>query len=462
GAARDQGLVDRAVSRGVGGAERADATYTRPTIGAPAARSDAAVIGFLAFIGVLMAYGIDAALPAYDELGADFDLDDRGVSPAIVGTPYFVGAAIGQLGFGVAADRFGRRSTLLVGFAVYGLAAVGSAVADELWLLLGARFMWGIGAAAPSVLRFAIARDLYEGDRLARVISTFSAVFLLGPIFVPFAGEAIVAVGSWRTVFVVAVPPAAIAMVWTSAFGETLAPKHRRPLQVAPIVEGFRAVVRTRVTRWVVVSQVFIAGSFFIWLGSAQPIIDVVYDRDDQFTIFFGLSGAGMALALLFNNRLIDRFGTRRMVRLASTGFVTVTAIGLIVTLATDGTPSFALWFGWAILANACSMVIGPMSASLALEPMEDKAGTASALLGVAQFGLGALLAAVVDAQVGSTVTPMLVGSLVYGLISLAALLVALAALSESELSHSAAGSEARPSGARPPGLASSAARLDT
>lgn len=399
-------------------------------VGAP--RSDARVITFLAFIGVLMAYGIDAALPAFDELRADFDLDDRGISPAIVGTPYFVGAAVGQLVFGVVADRFGRRPTLLTGFGIYGLAAVGAAVAGELWLLLVARFVWGVGAAAPSVLRFAIARDLFDGDRLARVISTFSAVFLLGPIFVPFVGEAIVAFGSWRTVFAIALPLSLVAIGWTVVFGETLAPEHRRPLRFTPIVDGFRAVVRTPVTRWVMVSQVFITGAFFIWLGSAQPVIDVVYDRDEQFTIFFGLSGAGMALALLANNRLIDRFGTRRMVRLASAGFVIVTVAGLVVAVIGDGRPPFALWFGWAVLANACAMVIGPMSASLALEPMADKAGTASALLGVAQFGVGALLAAVVDAQIGDSVTPMLVGALVYGSISLGAMLLALAAPSVS------------------------------
>lgn len=400
--------------------------------GAGSGASDARVIGFLAFVGVLMAYGIDAALPAFDELRADFDLDARGISPAITGTPYFVGAAIGQLGFGVLADRFGRRPTLLAGFTIYAVGALGSAVSQELWQLLGARFVWGIGAAAPSVIRFAIARDLYDGDRLARVVSTFTAVFLLGPIFVPFAGEAIVAVGSWRTVFAVALVLVAVAMAWTHHFGETLAPEHRRPLRFAPIVDGFRAVVRTPVTRWLMLAQVFLAGAFFTWLGSAQPVIDVVYGRDDQFTIFFGLSGAGMAIALLVNNRLIDRFGTRPMVRVASTSFVAVTAVGLLVAVLADGRPAFALWFGWAVLANACSMVITPMTASLALEPMADRAGTASALLGVAQFGLGALLAAIVDARIGSTVTPMLVGGLVYGALSWAMIRLALTSASDS------------------------------
>jgi len=392
-------------------------------------QSDGGVVAFLAFVGMLMAFGIDASLPAFDELRADFDLDDRGISPAIVGTPYFVGAAVGQLAFGVLADRFGRRSTLIIGFVLYGAAAAACAASTELWVLVAMRFVWGIGAAAPSVLRFAIARDLYSGDRLARVITTFSAVFLLGPIFAPFAGEALVSLGSWRTVFLFGAPLSAVALVWTIGFGETLAPEHRRPLRFSPIVDGFRAVVATPVTRWVMIGQVFNAGAFFIWLGSAQPIIGQVYNLDDRFTLVFAISGVGMAIALFLNRRLIDRFGTHQMIRSASISFVVVTSVGVVIALVAGGRPAFALWLGWAVLANASSTVITPMSASIALEPMADKAGTASALLGMAQFGLGALLAAVVDAQVGDTVTPMLVGALLYGVVALIALLKGLAAV---------------------------------
>ena len=113
------------------------------------------------------------------------------------------------------------------------------------------------------------------------------------------------------------------------------------------------------------------------------------------------------------------------MVVLAATAFVVLAAVGLAGTLAADGVPSIWWWFGWAFLANAMSMIMGPMSASLALEPMADKAGTASAILGVAQLGVGAGLAAIVDAQIDATVTPMLLGALVYGVLGLGCLILA-------------------------------------
>lgn len=198
-------------------------------------RSERSVVGFLAFIGILMAFGIDAALPAFDELKLAFELDERGLSPAITGTVYFVGMALGQLVCGVLADRFGRRPVLLGGIAIYSIGAFVAALAPNLEILLVARLVWGLGASAPTVLRSAIARDLFSGDQMARVISTFSAVFLLGPIFVPFIGEGILLIGSWRLVYSAALVLAVITGLWAARFGETLDPAHRRTLELAPL-----------------------------------------------------------------------------------------------------------------------------------------------------------------------------------------------------------------------------------
>ncbi len=339
-------------------------------------------MAFLAFVSVLMAFGIDAALPAFDELRQDFGLDARGLSPAITGTPYFVGMAIGQLIFGVLADRFGRRPIMMVGLSVYALGALGAATANGLGMLLVGRFIWGLGAAAPAVLRMAIARDLYAGERMARVVSLVTAVFLIGPIVVPFIGEWILLTGSWRAVFAVAIALAAVALAWAFAFGETLAPEHRQPLRIRPITRAFAAVVTTRVTLWAIIAQAFFGAAFFIWLGSAQPVIDRIYGRSSQFTLLFGLSGVGMAAALLVNNRLISRFGVRPMAVRAAWVFVLAGLAGLTVAIAWGGVPPLWAWFAWALVANAMSMIMTPMCAAIALGPMADQAGMASAVLG--------------------------------------------------------------------------------
>ena len=167
------------------------------------------MIRFLAALGILLAFGIDAALPAFDEIVADLPEATGRIS--LIGTVYFLGMAAGQLVFGPLSDRFGRRNALLAGMGLYAFGAIAAALASSFTLLLVARAIWGLGAASPAVLRVAIARDLYDGDQMAKVVTIVMAVFLIGPIVAPFLGEAILQVGSWRLVFTAAVALAALA-----------------------------------------------------------------------------------------------------------------------------------------------------------------------------------------------------------------------------------------------------------
>lgn len=380
------------------------------------------MVSYLAYLGILLAVGIDISLPAFDELAQAFGLDERGVSVGVVGTVYIVGMAVGQLFYGVAADRFGRRGVMVFGIALYTVGVLTALLAPTLEVLLVGRLVWGLGAAAPFALRTAIARDLYEGDRMARVITLVTAVFLLGPIFVPIVGAGILLVAPWQGVFAAALIASTVALFWTVRFGETLAPQHRRSLELRPLVDALRIVVTTRTTIGHIAAQTFVGAAFFVWLGSAQPIIDDVYGRGPQFALWFAVSGVITATALLLNGRMIDRFGARNVAWAIAIAFVVAAAAGSMLAVSAEGVPPFAVWFAWASTSNALATLLTPLCSALALAPMPAIAGTASAVLGLITLGLGALLAATVDAMIDETVTPMVVGSLVFGVLGLLAL----------------------------------------
>lgn len=375
-----------------------------------------ATTAYLAFLGILLAFGIDVALPAFDDIEAD--LSTGGASISLIGTLYFLGMAVGQVVYGPVADRFGRRPALLFGLGLYASGAIASALAPSFGFLLMARLMWGLGAAAPGALRTAIARDLFEGDQMARVVTAVTAVFMIGPIFVPIVGQAILSVAPWPAVFVAAAALAAGAMVWTAWFGESLAPENRRPLATRPLIEAAGIVVQTRVTIGHIAAQTFSGAAFFIFLGSSQPIIDRIYGREAQFVYFFAAGGLLMVLALLVNNRLIARDGAWARALLTSNALVTITGVGLAVALITDGTPTIWIWFACVAAANACITTLTPMCSALALQPMGALAGTASAVLGVITFAGGALLAALVDARIEDTVTPMAIGYFLFATVA--------------------------------------------
>ena len=183
---------------------------------------------------------------------------------SLIVTTYFLGIAAGQMFWGLLSDRYGRRPILISGLILYGIGAAGSASAGNMTMLLVARSIWGLGAAAPSVLRNSIARDLYSGDKLARITSLTMAIFLIGPAVAPSVGELIILAGSWRSVFAVAVPLALLGIWLAVRFGETLAPENMRPLAARTVIIGIRTFLGNRASLFFTLSTMFASGAFFI------------------------------------------------------------------------------------------------------------------------------------------------------------------------------------------------------
>ena len=256
-------------------------------------RSELEVIAFLAFIGMSVAFGIDATLPAFDEMRPDVGLPPGSNRITLAVTVYFLGMAAGQVVYGPVADRFGRAPTLRIGMVIYALGATGSMLATDFEFLLASRLVWGLGASAATLMNLTILRDLYTGDRMARMMSTITAVFLVGPVVVPLIAEGILRTMSWRWVYAVGIVLAAAVTAWGIRFGETLDPANRRPLRVGPTIDAFRRVVTCRRTVLYASALLFADGAFLIFLGSTQQVFEVVYDRADEFAVLFAASAIG-------------------------------------------------------------------------------------------------------------------------------------------------------------------------
>lgn len=382
--------------------------------GTSPSRSDRHVIAFLALTGTLLALGIDIALPAFDEIRPAIGLDPSSNRITLMITVYFVGMAVGQLVWGPISDRFGRIPTMYAGVGLYVVAALGAAFAPNLATMLVVRSIWGLGAAAPAGLRNSIARDLYSGDDMARVMSLMMAIFMVGPIAAPLLGELILYVLDWRSVFLFCAIAGCGQLLWAHRFGETLPLDARRPLRFGPTMAALAEVVRTRVTLAYTVAFGFSSASFFVFLSSAQPIMDRLYGRADQFAIIFGASGIVMAGAFVATNRLVSAFGGRRVALWSSASALVVAIVSLVIVLATDGLPSFWLWLLPVLVVNLAAAPLGPVGITLALEPMGEMAGTASGVVGFLSLMIGSVSAAFIDAQITTTVTAMAVGSVVF------------------------------------------------
>ncbi|MFW6084252.1 MAG: multidrug effflux MFS transporter [Gemmatimonadota bacterium] len=370
----------------------------------------------LAMSMAMGALGIDLMLPAFDAMRADLGL--AADSNAIAGTvtTYFFGLALGTFVYGPLADRYGRRRALFISYGIYGVGAVASALAASLELLLFTRFVWGIGAAGSRVIAFAVIRDAYGGEEMSRAMSLVMAVFVIVPIFAPTVGAGIVAVSSWRWVFGACVIFAVFIAAWTTRLPETLRAEHREEARRAGLLKALRVVLSNRIAVGYGLAMTALYAVFISYLGSSELIFGDVFDQDANFPYIFGGLAAVMGAAMLLNARFVRSIGTRRFSHTVMLAYL-VAALGLVVyAYSTGGRPPLLPFLvALAIIFTGHALMI-PNLNSIAMDPMEKVAGTASSIMGAAQLGLGALLGSFIDRAFDGTILPLSLGFVGYGL----------------------------------------------
>ena len=375
-------------------------------------------IALMAAITASTALGVDVMLPALGEIRSAFDLPADSTTLSWAVSLYLLGLGCAQLVFGPLADRFGRKPTLYAGLALYVAGAAGATLAPSLGFLLASRVVWGFGAASQRVMALTITRDMYVGDRMARVMSLIIAVFLIAPILGPGIGELLLLSGTWRWVFGFSVVSAAALALWLIRLDETLDPRHRLPLDVKRLSKAFRTIVGTRVTLGYGLALTFELSAFTAFLASLELLLDDVYGSSEQFARLFGASAAVMAVTALGSARTIGAFGSERVLRMAIVAHAVGGAALVAISLAGGGAPSFWLWYGVLTGLNALHVVIAPICNSLAMAPMGEIAGTASAVIGAVSLAVAALLSSITNNLIDGSVTPLSLGYLCYGLLA--------------------------------------------
>ena len=372
---------------------------------------------FILLVTALMAttaLGIDLMLPAFSDMRAEFGMSPDSTQVTWIVTAYFLGMAVGPWFYGPASDRFGRRTPLLAGLALYATAAVTAALAPSWPLIVVARFVWGVGASGPRTLSVAMIRDRYEGDAMARLMSMVMAIFLLVPIIAPSLGAGLISLLPWRAVFWFPALVAVGLMVWSRRLPETLPVERRRPFTWKAVGQAGREVVTHRQTMALTLAMTFLFGVMSIFLGSSEVIVEEVYDYGSWFPLFFGVVAVFLAVNSLNNARLVGRLGVVRLVRLQAAISVGVASVFVGVAFLHGGSPSF--WLFTVMLCVLLPLVQGlsPNSNTIAMGPLPHVAGTASSIIATITSAGGALLGAVGSAAFDGTIRPFAIFILGY------------------------------------------------
>lgn len=372
----------------------------------------------ISMIMALAAIGIDLMLPAFDDLREYFGLAPDSPEVAQIVTAFLLGMAFSQYFYGPLADRFGRRPMLYVGFTIYAIGAIASALAPSLELILVSRFVWGIGAAGPRVISVSIVRDIYSGEEMAKAMSFILAIFIMVPIVAPSIGTGLIALFGWRAPFLFGAAMAVVIALWSRILPETLDPGDRRPINPGAIGSATWEVLSNRQTMGYTLARTATFGAFSSYLASSERIFGETYGRPDQFPFIFGGIAAAMGVAILANTKLVDRIGTRRTVSVALTAYMISAVVFWIVTATAGGLPGFWVFvIGLAVLAGMHALLI-PNFNTISMWPMGHIAGTASAVIGTIPVAGGALIGAIIDRQYTDTVTPLVASFAVLGAVA--------------------------------------------
>jgi MFS transporter, DHA1 family, multidrug resistance protein len=374
-------------------------------------------------LGSLIALGplsIDLYLPALPDLTTDLSASPSAVQLTLTGM--LIGIGVGQLLIGPLTDMYGRRRPLLVGITVHVVSSLLCAVAPSILVLDVLRVVQGFGAAAASVVAMAVVRDLFTGGAAAAVISRLVMVMGLAPVLAPSLGSAVLEVGTWRTVFVVlaglGVLLFALGLV---GLRETLPAERRAAVGLRSTLHGYGVLLRDPTLVGLMVVASLTMAAVFAYVSGASFVLQDGFGLDERtFGLVFGVGAVGLIASSQLNVALLRRYEPGTILT-SALSVAAVAGLALIVDAVTGAGGILGILVPlWVVLAMVA--LCGPNATALALSAHGERAGAAAAMLGAAQFAVGAAIAPLTGLGEAGSAIPM--AATIAGALSLAAVLV--------------------------------------
>jgi MFS transporter, DHA1 family, multidrug resistance protein len=387
-------------------------------------RSGASDVEFIALVALttsLVAMSIDTMLPALGSMASELGAAQPNDRQLIL-SMFFAGMAVGQLVYGPISDSTGRKPALYLGIALFMIGGAICALTHSFtWLLIG-RALAGFGAAGPRIVSVALMRDAHTGSSMARVMSFVQTVFILVPVLAPSIGQAVLAVTSWRAIFIALVVIAMLNVLWIALRQpETLPAPRRVPFSLRTIGRGCAETFRNRVALGYTLGSGFVFGGFISYLSMSQQVFQEQYGLGSLFPVFFGLLASAIGLASFANGKLVMRFGMRRLSRAALWTNCVLCVCASLATQLLGGHPPLAAFVSYMLVCFFLNGLLFGNFSARAMEPLGHIAGVASAIIGSVSGLVALTLGTLFGHAYNGTVLPLVAGFTTAALLALVA-----------------------------------------
>ncbi len=373
------------------------------------------LIAFIALMNMFIPLSTDLYLPALPQMNSYF-----GSSSAITNltlSAFFIFYAVGMLFWGPLSDKYGRKPVLIMGSIVYMMCSIACALSSNIYFLILARSLQGIGAGGITSVSIAIIKDSYSGKRRESVLAVCQTVSGLAPMLAPVVGSLILRFTNWRGTFWTLAVTSIISLVLSILYQETLKEEERYKGTLTGSIGRLLIVAKNR--GFIIPAVIFSLGAipFMGYIATSAYIYEDYFGLSAQsYSYFFAVN----ALLTLFGPFIYVRFLSamdKKVFTLLFFGISTLSGV-LVMTTGTVAPILFLLSF---VLMSLSVAIMRPFSTNVLLEQQKSDTGSASSLINTLFTVLG---------TIGMTIASVSWGNIVVGLGVLITIFSALALVS--------------------------------
>ena len=307
-------------------------------------------------------------------------------------TGFLAATAVGQLFFGPISDRFGRRLPLLVGLGLFLVGSILAFVAPNLDILVFARLIQGVGAAAAMVLSRVIINDTHTPrDAAARMAAVMSAT-ALAPMLAFSLGGMLYDIFGWQGAIGVTVLLGILAFVSALIVLNETHLFQKTRLSVESVALNYIGLLSNRQFMLFAGNLGFQASIFFAFVSFLPFAFHKLGYSAAAFGLFVTALPIGFLIGSAVSRKLTPAQGISRMVRSGSV--LSILATGVMAMLAFGGYRSvLALLLPAMLFAFSNGLVVANSTMGAVNASHRSVAGFASGLAGSFQLAFGSLIA---------------------------------------------------------------------
>ena len=333
------------------------------------------LLGVLAMLGPV---GHDIFIPSIPNIAEGLNTTTNQVSISI--SAIFLGNAIGTLFHGPLADRFGRKIIILWVLGIYAMAALVASLSPNVETLIMFRFFQGLALSGGRVLSATVARDLFEKEKLGKVMSDIMFITAISAVIAPLIGGYTAKYLPWQSsLLFMAIFAGLVFLLFLTVFKEPSKSERKKNLKLSVLLRDLITITSNRSFLLYSLTGGLMLAGLIVFLSISANIIIGSYGFDPN---IYGFMFASVSLVFLFGTfvggRLVTKLGLNRMIKWGVLFGLLGGGLMLLLALLELRTPYAIILPMWVFIFGLA--FVNPNSVASALQPFPGIAGSASSI----------------------------------------------------------------------------------